>query len=1050
MWFYRRIILAAWVCGVSFTSWRNLLWIGTAVVWLSVAATPASAAGDTQSASLRAAAHDDYDRLSFDWPQAVFYKIERTSTQIKVTFTAAGALHISPEVLKNISRLSDISVKTLSPNATQLIFTVNPASTVRDFQNGNTVVLDIQGPPPAGKRAKLTKSEAAPPVLQSVPPKTKPLPETPAAVQKPAPLVKPSTEAKPVVTPPPVVTMAAPAPVKNIQPQTATTPEKTAPALPITPPVPEPVAATPMPPAVVLSPQQLSSTQDATKLIASSDINDTPTLVATLDPTTATRTVIYQRAGYVYLLFDRKLALPLTTITSGSPLRVNLEALDLPKASGYRFAIPSGTIVQASQSGTAWKLFLTRHAPDNPVTTTFQAQPDYALGSRYLLPLADPPEPIHLIDPVVNDDLVVVPLSVSESFQTSRRMADFLVVPAAQGLVVKPLNDRLQVRKTSDGIEITATGGLKMSRLGDTGSMATTLVKTRSGVMAKSIFDFQTWGGKSSETYTDTRQRLQQTIVDVTESERNRARLELARYYFAHGDGEESLALLNQLSKTLPDLLNHSDFLSLLGAAQITSYRSEEGIKSLSSPFISHQPEIDLWLGVAAADLRDWITAEAKFVASESFLFSYPEPFYSRFVPLAIEAALAVNKDHEASDWLQKFETSAHREEAEPAISYLQGVLFAKTNRPQQAEQAWHEVVESRDRLYKIRAELALVDLGVATSSLTPVQAAERLEAMRFGWRGDDLEADILHRLGQFYIQSKNVKSGLAAMSTAIKLYPNSPLAPKIKTEMADIFHQVFLGDLGQSVTPLDTLTLYRQFHDLVPEGQIGNAIMSSLADRLTAIDLLDQAESILEDLARNRLQGDDKIKSWTKLAAIRLLDHKPQEAISALDATAADTVPQSMRGERTLLRARALSEGGKEEEATALLKGLDGEPVKLLRAEIAKRGQHWHEAAQDFMELVGSPPRPGQSFSTKQAGWLVSAATAYALAGEQASLDRLAIDYGAAMAGSPGNDTFRLLTEPEKNGQLRDLASAQTHLGDVDMFKGFLDSYRTTTQSGK
>jgi hypothetical protein len=78
-----------------------------------------------------------------------------------------------------------------------------------------------------------------------------------------------------------------------------------------------------------------------------------------------------------------------------------------------------------------------------------------------------------------------------------------------------------------------------------------------------------------------------------------------------------------------------------------------------------------------------------------------------------------------------------------------------------------------------------------------------------------------------------------------------------------------------------------------------------------------------------------------------------------------------------------------------------------------------------------------------EQANWIVNAAIAYALDGNQPGLDRLAIDYSAAMATTPQNDTFRLLTEPEKTGQMRDLSAAQSQISQVDMFQGFLNNYR-------
>ena len=66
------------------------------------------------------------------------------------------------------------------------------------------------------------------------------------------------------------------------------------------------------------------------------------------------------------------------------------------------------------------------------------------------------------------------------------------------------------------------------------------------------------------------------------------------------------------------------------------------------------------------------------------------------------------------------------------------------------------------------------------------------------------------------------------------------------------------------------------------------------------------------------------------------------------------------------------------------------------------------------------------------------------ALGGDTAGLDKLAKDYGPVLAGMPQNDIFRILTRPEKVGQLRDIASVQPKIAEVDMFRAFLDHYRS------
>jgi hypothetical protein len=1017
----------------------NLL-IVSLLLMLSIAALAWAEGAVAPLVAVRTGVHTAFDRVVFDWPHVVKYALTRDGDRVTITFAAHGDIHLNKKTLANLERAMDFSSATDKDGNLTVSFNVLPQTMLKEFTSGNSVVVDIADAPDVAAKAepdiaedsfepapaekpieKLAETPVEKPAEKSAevqPPKIETPPAAVAATPVPA---------SPVVTPPPAITTAAtetaatpPAAPAVAAPQVITAPKPEAEALP-TP------AAPPAPPHMAFP-----------------DVGDTPLLAVTFDPHAPMRGVVYERAGYAYIVFDRKLTLTLQALTQGYlPPRVMLEPLDLAKATGYRFALPAGLEIHAEHNNTAWQIYLSREKPDIPVSTILVAQPDFALGARFLLPLPDAPYPIRLTDPVVGDNLILIPLAQNEAFSVSRKMADFEIVPAAQGLVIKPFTDQIAVHNVSDGVEITADGGLHLSAAVDTGASQQSAQKALDAASGKSIFDFSAWRGKPGETFTQTRQRLQQTIVDVPEAERNRARLELARFYFAHGNGSEAASLLRYLAKQIPDLMVHGDFMALLGASEILAYHPEEGLKDLAVPLLQNQPEIDLWEAVGAAELRNWTEAEAKFTITEPMIYGYPEPFHSRFSILAVEAALAAGKEHEAADWLDRLETVSHSDSVDPAIKYLHAVLYAKSGRAPAAEAAWKDVAASNDRLYRVRAELALIDLGVSTGSLTPVQAADRLETLRFGWRGDDLEVDILHRLGQFYIQAKNIKAGMNALAQASQLYPSSPLVPQIKAEMAAVFHDAFLGDIGATMTPLDALTLYQQYRSLMPTGAEGDALMRSLAERLVQVDLLDQAGNILEDLVKTRLQGDQKVRTASRLAAIRLLDHKPEQAITALDYDKNDQLAADMQSDRQLLRAKALSEMHKDDDAMALLKDNNSEAAKLLRADITMHAQHWGDAAKALLDLVGPPPLPGNSLKSDQAEWLINSAIALSLAGDEPGLTKLRTDYSASMAGTSQNSTFKLLTEPEATTAPRDIAAAQARITDADMFQDFLNNFR-------
>jgi len=1077
---------------------RNKLLLALSFVVTLFIAMPACAQ-TLLSVPVRAAAHEDFDRVVFDWPRTVAFTVHHDGNFAAITFDTSADMKFSRDVQNYITRARGFTTHTDDQGHITVSFAVDPGSAIKAFASGSSIVVDIKGkavpastsaPPPSPTPAPAAATTptapsptpgpadaSTPPPGTSAPSATPPAPSAPAptppsAAALPAPSTPTSGAPKsrePTAAPPaataiqaptakPLATQSAPSPstaLANPLPQIPAAPAADAKATPqsagapTASPSPAPLSQMPPEPPPAAPAASPASIAPLIGTKRSSDsfmaLSDTPMLVATLDPHVQTRAAIFQRSEIGYVIFDRKLSLAPSALATGAAPLVTIQTIDMPKNSGYRFPVPPNSDLHATMDGTSWKLYLSKKQAVVPVTTALIAQPDFALGARFLLPLPDAPEPIRFNDPVVGDTLVLIPLAQSEAFNAERHMSDLTILPAAQGLVIKPMTDKIIVRAVSDGIEITSEGGLLLSRASDTGASQQSATKARAAAAGKSMFDFATWSGKPGESFTQTRQRLQQTIVDVPDAERNRARLELARFYFANGNGEEALSMLNFLAKQVPDLRVHADFIGLLGASEILAYRAEDGMNDLAAPMLADQPEVDLWEAVGLAQERDWEHAEEKFAIRESMLAGYPEPFFSRFFVLAIEAALATNKDHEAADWLDFVSNSPHAASIDPALSYLRGALHAMAGRAGAAESSWKEAAASHDRLYKVRADLALIDLGVSTASLTPAQAADRLEALRFAWRGDDLEVDILHRLGQFYIEAKNVKAGLNAMSQAVTLYPSSPMTPKIRSEMAKIFHDVFLGDLGKKLSPLDSLTLYQQYRDLMPVGKEGDQVMNNLSERLIAVDLLDQAASLLDDLAKNRLQGEDKDRVALRLAGIRLLDHKPSDAIAALDLTTNDTLALTLQNERVLLRARALSELHRDVEATALLKDNTTDGAKMLRADIARHAQKWGDAAKALMELAGPPPATGKVLTADQAGWLVNAAIAYALDSDQAGLDKLAIDYSAAMASMPQNDTFRMLTQPEKTGQLRDLAAAQAQITQADMFQGFLNNYRTT-----
>ena len=201
-------------------------------------------------------------------------------------------------------------------------------------------------------------------------------------------------------------------------------------------------------------------------------------------------------------------------------------------------ALPEGMEPTVTRDGNKWRISLGPRASTHPEGLPVDAQRDFPLGARLVVGVPDARQVIQMNDPVVGDQLLVVPLpNPGQTVADPHGFSQLRLLPAAQGIVVQPLEDNVAVRPIRDGVEVTAAGGLRLSPPGDvTGVSATRLSgRGREPAPASGLFDLAKWRGGPASEFTKLRQKAQQAVLSAPEVERDRARLDLAHFYFAHG-----------------------------------------------------------------------------------------------------------------------------------------------------------------------------------------------------------------------------------------------------------------------------------------------------------------------------------------------------------------------------------------------------------------------------------------------------------------------------------------------------------------------------------
>src|SRR5207237_256764 len=145
---------------------------------------------------------------------------------------------------------------------------------------------------------------------------------------------------------------------------------------------------------------------------------------------------------------------------------------------------------------------------------------------------------------------------------------------------------------------------------------------------------------------------------------------------------------------------------------------------------------------------------------------------------------------------------------------------------------------------------------------------------------------------------------------------------------------------------------------ELTPIGRRGDEMIRRLADRLVAVDLLDQAAELLQHQVDHRLQGAARSQVATRLAVVYLMNRKPDRTLAALRATRSADLSNELR---ELLRAAigfTLAEDAiglvrfREKYVGKMGEGPDRRAFDVVTAPVAKSGAEFRDIARAIASI--------------------------------------------------------------------------------------------------
>jgi len=653
---------------------------------------------------------------------------------------------------------------------------------------------------------------------------------------------------------------------------------------------------------------------------------------------------------------------------------------------------------------------------------------------------------------VVGDRFAAVTaLAPGKGFASRQQTIDMTLLPTAQGLAVETPADDLMIRAEGDLVTLSRPRGLILS----SPSAALEAAQTSDDAPRKAphpALILAEWADLGDHDFTHRYRALQEAAAQEASKAGDdprapvEARLALARFLIASGLAYEAIGVLNAIVALAPNMLGEAEVRGLRGAARASIGRLEEAQGDLAGASLAGDPSAAVWRGYVASKQGDWAEARRAFTAGAAVIDGFPPEWRSRFGAAHAQAAIETG-DLDAARALLAYSFSQAAPAADQlAARLVQARLFELEGQGDRALAVYRAVGRAPLDAVAVPAKLGVVRLELARGTMKPDVAAAQLESLRWRWRGDAVEVEVIRTLGQLYLSQGLYREALTALRGAGPRMARLPGAAELRADQDKAFRVLFLEGGADGMQPVQALGLFYDFRDLTPVGADGDEMVRRLARRLIDVDLLDQAAELLKHQVDNRLEGVAKAQVATDLATVYLMDRQPEKALQALWGSRTTLLPTALNAERRALEARALMDLGRFDHALEILGDDQGPAARDVRAEVLWKQQKWAEAAAIYEARLGERFRDAATpLSAEDESRLIRAGVGYSLAGDGAAVARLSRNWSGFIAGAKAPNALRIALDGldglAGEAQARDFASLTAA---ADTFTGWVNGMKT------
>lgn len=650
-------------------------------------------------------------------------------------------------------------------------------------------------------------------------------------------------------------------------------------------------------------------------------------------------------------------------------------------------------------------------------------------------------------DPEFGENIKVIPVSSAGSrVINSKESVEYSIFKTVQGVAIGFSSDDAVLEKMDDYVKVAADSSLDEN------------IYVEANVFPGAIDEYLNlptilpYIDKNLDIL-DFNERKAQLIFEASIAEEDeegfKRNLELAKFFFIHEFYHESADTLSFMKQRYPNLFAQSFPARSLKAVSHTmtgehNRASVEYDALMAYHDVRQIAELQIWNKYNEFSLGNNMRSIGFIPNMPYFLKLYSDDKYWPLAFAEIELALNAN-DLKLLEKLFKELRNPPEGVFANSLKYYKANYYRKKGQINLARQYLLDLTykEDEDLLNSSRAEFDLIKLRVDQNDISKEEAIEALDSLRFKWRGDQLEYQILLQLASYYKDVGDIMNALRTYKYIRVSFSNRVSNFYVTSEMAKIFNEVFLpGGLGEKMDDFTLVALFFEFKELNPIGEKGDDIILDISKRLVKLDLLDNATDLLRHQIKFRLNGEKRVTVANNLAVILMMDGKPREAMLVLDETDNDNFNFQEYKYRLRLRAGSLIMLEEYDEALERIKDDDSKDAETLRRQILYRQSRWSDYADrvgnGFEDLVN---RLGSDDSAKQD--ILRLAISYYMLGMNDQLDMILNRIGDR--DTELSDTISLMSTSSIPVDIRNLEESLN----IDQMQDLLSKYKNQFLDG-